>query len=293
MKSMTGFGRQDFRSEDVDISVEIKTINHRYRDYFIKIPRVLNPLEEQIRETMGQTIARGRVEVFIKFKTLTAKNKTILFNKELAREYLKVLNSIKTMDSMISDEVNLDLVARFPDVVEVEEDAGDDEQTWQVLKPVLEQALAQVDASRQRDGVAMQKDMMARCDAIGTMTDDIAEKAPAMLENYRQSIRNQVEGYLGDAAVEESRILTEVAVMADKLDISEELTRLKSHTGRLHTMLAEADEPIGRKLDFLVQEMNREINTIGSKSNDLAIANIVVNVKSEIEKIREQVQNIE
>ena len=134
---------------------------------------------------------------------------------------------------------------------------------------------------------------MARCEAIGVMTDDIAEKAPAMLENYRQSIRNKVEGYLGDAAVEEGRILTEVAVMADKLDISEELTRLKSHTGRLHTMLAEADEPIGRKLDFLVQEMNREINTIGSKSNDLAIANIVVNVKSEIEKIREQVQNIE
>ncbi|MDD2414784.1 MAG: YicC family protein [Eubacteriaceae bacterium] len=293
MKSMTGFGRQDYRNKDVDISVEIKTINHRYRDFFIKIPRMLNPLEERIRKTAGQVLARGRIEIYIRFNELTAQNKQIVLNKDLAASYLTILNRIKTMDSMIADEVSVDMVARFPDVVSVEEMAGDDEARWQLLKPVLNEALKQVTESRIRDGKAMHDDIRERCAAIQTMVGKIEESAPGMLETYKHNIREKVQAYLADASIDENRILTEVAVMADKLDISEELTRLKSHTSRLSKMIDEEEAPLGRQLDFIVQEMNREINTIGSKANDISIGNEVVDVKSEIEKIREQIQNIE
>jgi uncharacterized protein (TIGR00255 family) len=293
MKSMTGFGRQDYRDEQVEISVEIKTVNHRYRDFFLKFPRALNPVEEQIRKTLSQTIARGRIELFIKFEELGTANKKIVFNRELAKSYINVLNAIKDMDSMLTDEIDVGLVARFPDVVEIAEIPGDDAANWKLLEPVLRGALDQLDASRRREGAAMKADIASHCTVVEGKVADIAALAPGVLDKAREDLRKKVEEYTQSAGVDEQRLLTEVTIMADKLAIDEELSRLNTHTARLKDLLEIEDEPVGRKLDFLVQEMNREINTIGSKIGDVDIAGMVVDVKSEIEKIREQIQNIE
>lgn len=293
MKSMTGFGRKDYRDEALEISIEIKTINHRFRDFFLKLPRSLNPIEENIRKAISEKIARGRIEVFIKYNELDAQNKRIVFNRDLAKAYINVLNEIKTLDSMIDDDLSPGLIAKFPDVVSLEDEGVDYDAVWRKMAPVLEEALEQVDTSRSREGEALKKDVAARCAVIEEAVSTIEAKSPEMLKKYQEELRAKVEAYTDSMEVDEKRVLTEVAIMADKLDISEELTRLKSHTARLEEILGEEDEPVGRKLDFLVQELNREINTIGSKANDIGIANLVVDVKSEIEKIREQIQNIE
>lgn len=293
MKSMTGFGRKDYRDEALEISIEIKTINHRFRDFFLKLPRSLNPIEENIRKAISEKIARGRIEVFIKYNELDAQNKRIVFNRDLAKAYINVLNEIKTLDSMIDDDLSPGLIAKFPDVVSLEDEGVDYDAVWRKMAPVLEEALEQVDTSRSREGEVLEKDVAARCAAIEKAVSAIEAKSPEMLKKYQEELRAKVEAYTDSMEVDEKRVLTEVAIMADKLDISEELTRLKSHTARLEEILGEEDEPVGRKLDFLVQELNREINTIGSKANDIGIANLVIDVKSEIEKIREQIQNIE
>lgn len=290
---MTGFGRGDFRNETMDISVEIKTVNHRYRDFFLKIPRVLNPLEENIRKMISDVVTRGRIEVFIRFKRLGAENKSIVYNENLALSYLEVLKKIQGLDPILEEKINIDLVARFPDIIDVEEVSQDAEYYWQWLEPVLKVALCEVEESRKREGDHLQNDMAMRCDLIADMKEGIKVLAPEMLLNYQAKIRDRVEKYTQSLELDEQRILTEVAVMSDKLAIDEEIIRLESHIKRFKEMLVINDEPVGRKLDFLVQELNREINTIGSKSNDVAIANLVVDVKSEIEKIREQIQNIE
>ncbi|KNZ40213.1 YicC/YloC family endoribonuclease [Acetobacterium bakii] len=292
MKSMTGFGRGDYRDEEVDFSIEIKTINHRFRDFFIKIPKTLNPVEEKIRNTISQKVARGRIEVFIKYTELGIKNRRIVFNRELAKDYISVLNQMRHLDSMISDDLSLSLIAKFPDVVTMEEDRDDYEEIWEKIEPILIRTLEEVNASREREGLDLKVDVLNRCRLILQYTEEIERKSPDMLGKYRDELRQRISTYVDSIEIDEKRLLMEVAIMADKLSIDEEITRLKSHIGRLESIMIET-EPVGRKLDFLVQEVNREINTIGSKANDLAIANIVVDIKSEIEKIREQIQNIE
>lgn len=292
MKSMTGFGRKDYRDEEIDCSIEIKTINHRFRDFFVKIPKTLNPIEEKIRNTVSQSIARGRIEIFIKYTELGIKNRRIVFNRDLAKNYISVLNEIRRLDSMIGDDLSLSLISKFPDVIIIEEDIDDYENIWLKIKPVLLTALAEVNASRDREGSALKADVVNRCSTIQNYVQQISDKSPEMLERYRSELREKISSYVDSVEIDEKRLLTEVAVMTDKLNIDEELTRLQSHLDRLEG-ITEETEPIGRKLDFLIQEVNREINTIGSKASDLAIANCVVDVKSEIEKIREQIQNIE
>jgi uncharacterized protein (TIGR00255 family) len=292
MKSMTGFGRKDYRDEEVDCSIEIKTINHRFRDFFVKIPKTLNPIEEKIRNTVSQSIARGRIEIFIKYSELGTKNRHIVFNRDLAKNYISVLNEIRRLDSMIGDDLSLSLISKFPDVIMIEEDIDDYESIWLKIQPVLVKTLEEVDASREREGSALKNDVVNRCRTVRDLVKKIKEKSPDMLERYRDELREKISSYVESVEIDEKRLLTEVALMTDKLNIDEELTRLQSHLDRLEGMVAET-EPVGRKLDFLIQEVNREINTIGSKASDLAIANIVVDVKSEIEKIREQIQNIE
>ncbi|WP_296558164.1 YicC/YloC family endoribonuclease [uncultured Acetobacterium sp.] len=292
MKSMTGFGRKDYRDEEIDCSIEIKTINHRFRDFFVKIPKTLNPIEEKIRNTVSQSIARGRIEIFIKYTELGIKNRRIVFNRDLAKNYISVLNEIRRLDSMIGDDLSLSLISKFPDVIIIEEDIDDYENIWLKIEPVLLTALAEVNASRDREGSALKADVVNRCSTIQNYVQQISDKSPEMLERYRSELREKISSYVDSVEIDEKRLLTEVAVMTDKLNIDEELTRLQSHLDRLEG-ITEETEPIGRKLDFLIQEVNREINTIGSKASDLAIANCVVDVKSEIEKIREQIQNIE
>lgn len=292
MKSMTGFGRKDYRDEEIDCSIEIKTINHRFRDFFVKIPKTLNPIEEKIRNTVSQSVARGRIEIFIKYTELGTKNRRIVFNRDLAKNYISVLNEIRRLDSMIGDDLSLSLISKFPDVIMIEEDIDDYESIWLKIQPVLEKTLDEVAASREREGNALKNDIVNRCRVIGDQVKKIKEKSPDMLARYRDELREKISSYVESVEIDEKRLLTEVALMTDKLNIDEELTRLQSHLDRLEGMVEET-EPVGRKLDFLIQEVNREINTIGSKASDLAIANIVVDVKSEIEKIREQIQNIE
>lgn len=292
MRSMTGFGRAAFRDETVDITVAIKTVNHRYKDFYIRMPHTLDALEHRVRKLLSSFITRGHADVTIHFEKLDASDQEVLVNRELARDYIAALNTLKDLDPMLSDEISLDLVAKFSDVITVSQTADDEDATWQVLAPVIETACQNLLASRDKDGQAMQQDMLKRCDIIAKITEDIKTRAPHMLTDYRAHLRETVESYLSEVPFDEERLLTEVAVMGDKLDITEEITRLTSHIARFKKN-CESTEPIGRKLDFLVQEMNREVNTIGSKSTDLQIANDVVDLKTEIEKIREQIQNIE
>ncbi|MDI3535721.1 MAG: hypothetical protein PWR12_161 [Eubacteriaceae bacterium] len=292
MKSMTGFGRSDFRDDHFDLAIEIKTINHRYRDFFLKTPKLLNPIEEKMKSLISKKVARGRIEVFVKFNELDGKNRKIVFDEVLARQYLSVLNDIKRLDSMISDEIDLNLISKFPDIIMVEENPADEDVIYKIIEPVLLEALEKLDESRTHEGENLKADIISRNEIILGCIEKIQEKSPNMLEKYRHDLKERIASYTESLEIDEKRILTEVAIMADKLNIDEELTRLKSHTSRLDLILEE-DEPVGRKLDFLIQEINREINTIGSKANDLSITNLVVDIKSEIEKIREQIQNIE
>lgn len=289
---MTGFGRKDYRDEEIDCSIEIKTINHRFRDFFVKIPKTLNPIEEKIKNTVSQNIARGRIEIFIKYTELGTKNRRIVFNRDLAKNYISVLNEIRRLDSMIGDDLSLSLISKFPDVIMIEEDIDDYESIWVKIEPLLLKTIREVEASREREGSALKQDVINRCGCIRKNVQLIKEKSPEMLERYREELRTKISSYVESVEIDEKRLLTEIALMTDKLNIDEELTRLQSHLNRLESMVEET-EPVGRKLDFLIQEVNREINTIGSKANDLAIANLVVDAKSEIEKIREQIQNIE
>ena len=292
MKSMTGFGRADYRDENWNISVEIKTVNHRYRDYAIRIPSILNAVESKIRKEIGRTVARGRIDVFIQFEKLSESQRQIVLDEKLAKAYIDTLNAIKALDPMMRDEIGVDLVAKFPDVIKTTEKVQDDEENWRMLQPVLDQALFQIANSREQDAMATADDIALRAENIEKIMGRIAARAPEVLNQYRDNIHQKVADFLDGAEIEESRILTEVAVMADRLDITEEINRMSGHLKRMKALLQEG-EPVGRKFDFLVQEMNREINTIGSKASDLEIQDSVVDVKAEIEKIREQIQNIE
>jgi uncharacterized protein (TIGR00255 family) len=293
MKSMTGFGRADEQSQEWRISVEIKTVNHRYRDDTLHMPSILNALELKIKKEIELYISRGRVDVYIQFLKLGSDQKEIELNTDLAQAYIHVLNQLKTLDPMMGNEIGVGLVAQFPDVVQVSEKKQDDARNWEKLKPVLDRALERVVESRIQDAKAMSQDMSLRVEKIKDMMAGISQRAPEMLKQYRQTIYQRVSEFVKDSAIDEGRILTEIAVMADRLDITEEITRMRNHLERLSVFFGEKEEPIGRKCDFLIQEMNREINTIGSKSSDLEIQNLVVDVKAEIEKIREQIQNIE
>lgn len=292
MKSMTGFGRADYRDENWNISVEIKTVNHRYRDYAIRMPSILNSVESKIKNEIGKTVARGRIDVFIQFENLSESQRQIVLDENLAKTYIDALNAIKALDPMMRDEIGVDLVAKFPDVIKTTEKVQNDDENWQMLQPVLAKALEQVAESRAQDAVAMADDMALRAENIEIMMQKIAARAPEVLAAYRDNIHQKVDDFLEGTEIDESRILTEVAVMADRLDITEELNRMSGHLKRMKALLQE-ETPVGRKFDFLVQEMNREINTIGSKASDLEIQDSVVDVKAEIEKIREQIQNIE
>ena len=233
MKSMTGFGRKDYRDEEIDCSIEIKTINHRFRDFFVKIPKTLNPIEEKIRNTVSQSVARGRIEIFIKYTELGTKNRRIVFNRDLAKNYISVLNEIRRLDSMIGDDLSLSLISKFPDVIMIEEDIDDYESIWFKIQPVLEKTLDEVAASREREGNALKNDIVNRCRVVRDQVKKIKEKSPDMLARYRDELREKISSYVESVEIDEKRLLTEVDLMTDKLNIDEELTRLQSHLDRL------------------------------------------------------------
>lgn len=291
IKSMTGYGRGENESDGRKFSVEIKSVNHRYNDISIRLPRSMNYLEDKIRKTLMKKIMRGKTDVYITFETFSDDDVNIKINTALARAYCDKLDYLKLNFGLTGDNT-LDLVAKFPDVISVEKVQEDEDIIWNALLPALEGAIDSFISMREAEGESLKSDILKKSEVIEQYVQKIKERSPLVTEDYRQRLTDRLNELLADTNIDEQRILTEVTIFADRACIDEEITRLLSHTSQFRDILCK-NEPIGRKLDFLVQEMNREANTIASKSNDIRITQITVELKSEIEKIREQIQNIE
>ncbi|MDD3866475.1 MAG: YicC family protein [Eubacteriales bacterium] len=293
--SMTGYGRGEVLLTDRRMLVEMKSVNNRYADFQIRLPRVLSSLESSVRQYLTRQISRGKIDVFINFTNLAAQSSQIICDTNLAAEYARALQQIgETIGTAWTPDA--EAVARFPDVVRTESTEVDEDEMWQqLLEPALSQALDHLMSMRQTEGERLAEDIMARLDRLHVMCQEISLRAPEVPLAWRERLMTRIESLLGDKAAElfdEQRLAAEVAVFADKSAIDEELVRLGSHLEQFASILS-SDGSIGKKLDFLVQEINREINTIGSKANDLHLTTQVVEMKSELEKIREQIQNIE
>ncbi len=291
IKSMTGFGRGEYSQDGKEFTVEIKTVNHRYSDIFVKMPRQISFLEDRVRELVGRAISRGKTDVFITYSNYSEDSKYVVFDEGLAKAYVSAVEALRDKFGL-ADDISVSLVSRFPDVLRVEQAEEDEEQLWSMLKVAVDNAVASLVHMRSIEGEGLKKVLLERADHIETIIAEISKRAPEVPKEYKAKLCARIKELLDQQVVDENRIAVEVALFADRCSIDEELVRLASHFGQMRQILS-MDQPAGRKLDFLVQEMNREINTIGSKANDLTITRLVVDIKSEIEKIREQIQNIE
>ncbi|MFZ7121145.1 MAG: YicC/YloC family endoribonuclease [Eubacteriaceae bacterium] len=292
MRSMTGFGRGEYRDDNYEIIVEMKSINHRYKDFFIRLPRQISMIEENIRKFVSEEIIRGRIEINVKMDRFKIKEKSLDLNYNLAEDYVKCLTNIKEYFPSLAGDVSLSLVSRFPDVIITQEEDIDFNLIWEKIKPALKEAIDNILISRKNEGLNLKKDFIKRLNYLNDYLNIIIDQAPKVTEDYKKKLEDRIKEFTNSIEVDENRLLTEVAYYSDRVNITEEITRLQSHLDRFFAILDE-DDAIGRKLDFLIQEMNREINTIGSKANDIQISNCVVDMKSELEKMREQIQNIE
>lgn len=293
IKSMTGFGRGEYNDGKRNIIVEIKSVNHRYSDISVKMPRRYSFVEDKVKNTVKEKIKRGKVDVSIMVENLTENDVHINLNTMLAQQYYDNLKSLKeTFD--VSGEITLSMLAGMPDVLKAIPDVDDEEEMTQcILQPVRE-AAANLEAMRGVEGEKLAADLLMRGGLIKDLVDQIEERAELVPKAYTEKLRERIKELLsGSVTVPEDRILVEAAIFADKCNITEELTRLKSHMDQMGSIIEKSTQPDGKKLDFLVQEMNREANTIGSKANDIQITSLMLQIKAEIEKIREQVQNIE
>ena len=291
IKSMTGFGRHEMVTDECKISVEIKAVNHRYLDLGIKMPKKFNYFEASMRTLLKDYIQRGKVDIFVTYEDYTDAKVFLKYNKSLAQEYM---DSFKKMsdDFGIDNDVKVSMLARCPEVLTMEEVPEDEEHMWELLKDALLKACEGFVESRIREGENLKNDLIGKLDHMLSMVDFIEERSPKILEEYRQRLGDKVRELLQNSTIDESRILTEVTVFADKICVDEETVRLRSHIEGMKKELL-AGGSVGRKLDFIAQEMNRESNTILSKSNDLEISDQGILLKTEIEKVREQIQNIE
>lgn len=293
MKSMTGYGRGECTLYNRKFVVEIKAVNHRYNDVTVKMPRTMLSYEDEIKKTIGAKVFRGKIDVYINFESFSKDDVAITVNEALADSYVDALAKIKDKYSLKTD-ISLDLVAKFPDIISVDKNITNekaDDEISECLFNAVNEAVDNFVAMREREGEALKANIFEKLDVISAAVDKIETRAPMVAKEYRQRLEEKLNEFVG-TEVDEQRILTEVLIFADKACIDEELTRLHSHINQMGNILNET-APVGRKLDFLIQEMNREVNTIGSKSNDLEITSTIVDTKSEIEKIREQIQNIE
>ncbi len=290
--SMTGYGRGDQENDKYKIVAEIKTVNHRYCDIIIKMPKKLIALEEMMKSHIKETINRGRVEVYINYDELLKNDVTIKPNFGILDQYHEALMAVRNRYQLDAN-IDLGLMARYPDAMDVVYDEADLEVIWEVMKNSLTEALDSVKQMRQVEGDKLVVDVRQRVGMIESMLEEIEKLSPEILVNHKQKMIDRIQEVLEDQMeVDQERVIHEVAVYADKTNITEEIVRLRSHFGQLDKIIS-GGGAVGRKLDFLVQELNREVNTIGSKSPDIDISNYVIDMKSEIEKIREQIQNIE
>jgi uncharacterized protein (TIGR00255 family) len=297
IKSMTGYGsaKRSFGTAGaagaIDITVELRSVNNRYLDTNIKLPRVYAAMEDTLKSAVTRSISRGKVDVYVTIDTSKAENVTIRVNKPVADAYVAVLKSLAEEYSLVSNISAIDLT-RFPEVLQLEKSETDMDALTADVASVLEEALSDFDNMRRREGDNLSADIARRLDEILRLTQRAEELSPKSVSDYRAKLEAKMAEVLKNKDIDETRIVMEAAIFADRVAINEETVRLRSHIAQLRSML-EAGEPVGRKLDFLIQELNREANTIGSKGNDAEMARVVVDLKAEIEKIREQVQNIE
>ena len=291
VKSMTGYGRAREMRNGRDITVEVRSVNHRYLDCTVKMPRAYIFAEDRMKARVQQAISRGKVDVFVTIDASAADAAVVAVNKPLARGYYDALTRLKTMFDL-SGDITPEVLAKFPDVLAVTKAEEDVEAIAADICAVLDDALAAYNAMRAVEGEKLAADVAGRITTIEAVVGKVEERSPQTVAAYRQRLEAKMQEVLQSTTIDESRILTEAAIFADKIAVDEETVRLRSHIAQLQAMLV-SGEPVGRKLDFLIQEVNRECNTIGSKCNDLTIAQDVVNMKAEVEKIREQVQNME
>ena len=291
IKSMTGFGRCEISEADRKFTVEMKSVNHRYLDVNIKMPKKLNFFESAIRNVLKEYIQRGKVDIFITYEDMTENNVCIRYNKDIAQEYFRYLQQMAEDFSMEND-VRVSTLSRYPEVFSMEEQTIDEEGIWKTLEKALRGAAEGFVQTRITEGEHLRDDLIGKLDGMLEMVDFISERSPQIIAEYKQKLEDKVRELLEDTKVDESRLLMEVTIFADKVCVDEEIVRLRSHIETTKQTLLEGGG-IGRKLDFIAQEMNREANTILSKANDLEVSNCAIGLKTEIEKVREQIQNIE
>lgn len=291
MYSMTGYGRGEYKAGGVELTVEIKTVNNRYLDASVKCPRIFNAYEEEVRSAVRKKLTRGHADVFISLSDKRERQKTLTLDENAAKAYVASAEKLLALFPDLTNDLSVTGVMRLPDVIKQDDIAAADEEIIAALNCALSQALDNLNAMRLKEGAKLEEDMLSRMSAIEALVNKVEARAPLVAENYRQKLKAKMEKLLGGVEVDESRLLTEVAVFSDKSNIDEELTRLHSHISQFREICKE--QLVGRKLDFLVQEFNRETNTVCSKSNDLEVTRLGLALKNEIEKIREQVQNVE
>lgn len=291
IKSMTGFGRCLETVGGKDILVEIKSVNHRYYEFSARVPRAYGYLEEKLKGFLQGRISRGKVEVGVTVYNASAENESIEVNRDVAKQYISALRSANE-ELGLTDDLTLSKLMRLPDIFNVRKAEDDEDAVWESVKTVAGKALDNFIAMREAEGRKMRDDVLSRLEYITELVGKIEQKSPETTEKYRKRLYDKLSDILNDKNIDEQRIVTEAAIFSEKTAVDEETVRLRSHIHQCRELL-DSDEAVGRKLDFLIQEFNREANTIGSKAQDVEITKIVVELKSEIEKIREQIQNIE
>lgn len=293
IKSMTGFGRSEYSDGKRNIIVEIKSVNHRYGDITVKMPRRYSFAEDKIKNAVKNVARRGKIEVSVVVENITEDDSTIKLNKPVAKQYYENLCLLKESFEVTGD-ITLQFLAALPEVLKSVPDVEDEEEICKALLIPVTGAAEKLDQMRKAEGEKLAEDLIMRGGLIKGLLVNIEKRAPQVVENYKERLRERIAELIdGNISISEDRILVEAAIFADKCNVTEELVRLRSHIDQLYSIINESTQPDGKKLDFLVQEMNREANTIGSKANDLEITGTMLEIKSEIEKIREQVQNIE
>ncbi|MCT4687360.1 YicC/YloC family endoribonuclease [Vallitalea sp.] len=290
VKSMTGFGRGEYVSNDRKMTIEIKSVNHRYCDINVRMPKKISFLENSIRNFVKKKVSRGKVDIFISYEDNSEGNECIKLNEDLIGQYLKYFDIISKKFKLDND-IKVSNITRYPEVIAIEEQDVDEELLWNLMKRALTIAIENLISTRTTEGELLKKDIIQKLDTINNLVSNIKTRAPYVIEEYKVKLENRISDLL-NSSIDEARLAVEVAIFADKCCVDEEIVRLESHIEHMRRTL-EKGIPIGRKLDFLLQEMNRESNTILSKSNDIEVSTNGLELKTEIEKIREQIQNIE
>lgn len=291
LKSMTGYGRTQKVLNGRDILVEIRSVNHRYYEYSSRVPRTYSYIDEKLKSLLKQKVSRGKIDVNVSINNIEGRDTEIAINKGVAEGYVNALRSIAE-ELNLEDDIKLSKLIKFPDIFNVQKTPDDEEQVWNDVAETAGEAIDKFLAMREKEGEKLRADVLEKTALILEMVGRIEEISPQTTENYRKRLYQKISELLESKDIDNQRILTETAVFAEKIAVDEETVRLRSHISQL-TELLDTGDAIGRKLDFIVQEMNREVNTIGSKAQDLNITKLVVDIKAELEKIREQIQNIE